>query len=468
MCTVIVKHYNILEKDDEIMRVNNNITALRTNVNLNRTHSRLDTAMYRLSSGYKINAAKDDPAGYAILRRMNQQIRGLDQANTNAADGVSAINTGEGALAEIQSMLQRINELAVQAANDTNATEDRDNIQDEIEQLKSEINRVAESTDYNGRTLLNGETERTSYIANPDGTLAGSISVLSQSTTVMPGEYKITIIEDAKKASVENFVLEAGTFQLNGETIEITQEDLDSGTAYSEIQAICERCAIDMERDGEKVTFTTKQYGSSAQIAIVNNTHTVNQTGSDVNAKISATSNGFSANAVMEVNAGIIRITDTNGFELRIETQSGAASGEQLTVKVLDASSMQIQIGSEPDNMMELIFEKISTKTLNINDINVRTRQGASDTIAAAQKAIDQISAIRSKLGAYENRLNYAIDNLETHSYNVSESASRIGDTDMAAEMTNYSQLNVLEQATSTILAKANQRPETVLQLLQS
>ena len=182
------------------MKVNHNMTAIRTNVNLNKTHARLDTATYRLSSGYKINAAKDDPAGYAILRRMNQQIRGLDQANTNAADGVSAINTGEGALSEIQAMLQRMNELAVQAANDTNADEDRANIQAEIEQLKEEINRVAESTDYNGRTLLNGETERTSYIANTNGELGKSIAVLSQSTTVMPGEYKFEVTADAKKA----------------------------------------------------------------------------------------------------------------------------------------------------------------------------------------------------------------------------------------------------------------------------
>lgn len=449
------------------MKVNHNMTAIRTNVNLNKTHARLDTATYRLSSGYKINAAKDDPAGYAILRRMNQQIRGLDQANTNAADGVSAINTGEGALSEIQAMLQRMNELAVQAANDTNADEDRANIQAEIEQLKEEINRVAESTDYNGRTLLNGETERTSYIANTNGELGKSIAVLSQSTTVMPGEYKFEVTADAKKAEY-SLAVSVGTLAINNDVITITQEEIESGEAFSKIQKVCERKGIEMKRNGNQVDLTTNAYGSKAVIEVEINGVSDKAKGEDVQVQIKTTDNGFSKNAVVSVDGHIFTVTDANGYELRIETEQGAAGQGELTAMVLNASTLQVQIGSESENMLELVFEKVSTKTLNIDDLSITTQEGASKAIEAAQNAINQISSIRSKLGAYENRLNYAMENLETHSYNVNESTSRIGDTDMAEEMTSYTQLNVLEQATSTILSKANQRAETILQLLQS
>ena len=151
------------------MKVNHNMTAIRTNLNLNRTNTNLDNVTYKLSSGYKINNAKDDPAGYAILKRLNRQIKGLDQANRNSADAISAINTAEGALQEIHSILQRMSELATQSANDTNTPEDRDTIQLEVAQLKEEINRIAESTDYNGKTLLNGDSQRTSYVADAEG-----------------------------------------------------------------------------------------------------------------------------------------------------------------------------------------------------------------------------------------------------------------------------------------------------------
>ena len=170
----------------------------------------------------------------------------------------------------------------------------------------------------------------------------------------------------------------------------------------------------------------------------------------------------------MSVDGNIIIITDTNGYELRIKTETGAAAEGAINAEVKDAATVQMQIGSEADNMMELVFEKVSTETLGIYYTNVRTYEGSQNAITDVQNAIDKISQIRSKLGAYENRIGYAQDNLSVQVYNVTDATARIGDTDMSEAMTSYTELNVLEQASSNILSKANQRAETILQLLQS
>lgn len=450
------------------MKVNHNMAAVRTNLNLNRTNAKLDNSTYRLSSGYKINAAKDDPAGYAILKRLNRQIRGLDQAHSNAADGVSVINTAEGTLAEIHSMLQRMNELATQAANDSNTPEDRDNLQAEVAQLKEEINRIADTTDYNGRILLNGNSQRTSYVAKTNGTLGNSVSVLRQSTTVKPGKYDFTVIKDPKQASV-TVNLTAGTFSLNDEKIVITDAEIADKSAYEKIQKVCDRCNVTLVQSGTSLTLTTLEYGADQTIDVSVGGVDYHAKGENVEGKIQVTPEGFKNTAVLSYEGNVMIVTDTDGFELKIKTEKGAAAGQgTLSAQILDASTIQLQIGSETEDMMELVMEKVSTQTLGIHYVNVSTREGASDALESIHNAIDKISTIRSKLGAYENRLNYAMDNLDTQSYNVEESTSRIGDTDMAKEMTSYTELNVLEQATSTILSKANQRAETILQLLQS
>lgn len=450
------------------MKVNHNITAVRTNLNLNRTNTKLDGSTYRLSSGMKINAAKDDPAGYAILKRMNRQIKGLDQADSNAGDAVSAINTAEGGLQEIHSILQRMNELAVQAANDVNTPEDRDNIQAEIKQLKDEINRIADTTDYNGRTLLNGDSQRTSYVANSDKELADSISILSQSTTVMPGTYEFAVTSDPEHAKA-TFALAVGTYTINGEKVDITAEDMANNQAFEKVQKVAERCNISVEQNGASVDLTTLAYGEQAYIKIMQgNAVLADEKGKDVALTYNVTDGGFTDTTVMSIDGNIIKFTDANGFEMKIETVEGASAVGDVTADIKDASTMQVQIGSEADQMLEVVFEKVSTKTLGIDLTNLATAEGASQAITDVQNAIDKISTIRSRLGAYTNRLGYAQDNLSVQTYNVTDATSRMGDTDMSKEMTNYTQLNVLEQATSSILSKANQRAETILQLLQS
>lgn len=454
------------------MKVNHNMTAVRTNLNLNRTNKKLDNVTYRLSSGYKINHAKDDPAGYAILGRLNRQVRGLNQADGNSGDAISAINTAEGGLIEIHAMLQRMNELAVQAANDTNTPEDRDTIQEEITQLKEEIDRIANTTEYNGRVMLNGDTDRTSYVAlaggTNDGIMAQHIGILSQSTTVFPGSYDLEVTSDPEQATL-NFNLVPGKIEVNGERLIVTQEEINSGIALSKLQTVCDRCNITLDATtSPTIKLTTMAYGVDARIDVMVNSTLTTATGKDVEANITIADGGFKDTSVMNIKGNIITITDTNGYELQIKTEKGAAAEGTVKAEVKDASTLQIQVGSEADNMLEIVFERVSTETLHIDDVNVRTYAGAQLAIDAVQKAINKVSMMRSKLGAYENRLGYAQDSLSIQKYNVEDASSRMGDTDMAVDMTNYSQLNVLEQATSTILSKANQRAETILQLLQS
>ena len=176
------------------MRINNNISALRANTNLSRVEKRLDNSTRRLSSGYKINSASDDAAGFSISRKMRTQIRSLERASQNAADGISVMQTAEGALNEVSAMLNRMKELAVQSANDTYSGDDRDAIQQEMDQLLSEINRISTDTGFNEKKLLNGEANRRSVTQN-DG-----VSVVRSSESVPNGKYKLTVNEDPKKA----------------------------------------------------------------------------------------------------------------------------------------------------------------------------------------------------------------------------------------------------------------------------
>ncbi len=451
------------------MKVNHNMTAIRTNLNLNRTNTNLDNVTYKLSSGYKINNAKDDPAGYAILKRLNRQIKGLDQANRNSADAISAINTAEGALQEIHSILQRMSELATQSANDTNTPEDRDTIQLEIAQLKEEINRIAESTDYNGKTLLNGDSQRTSYVADADGMKTTAIDILSQSTTVMPGSYHVTVNADPTKAQYDGLDIHPGTLHINSETLVITESMANDPAISEKIQAMCDRCNIALEQDGSTYAMTTYEYGSSQYISVYYEGEEPNPVyGTDVEADIEITDGGCDENTVMSIEGNVIILTNADGFELKIKTETGAADIGAVTAEVKDAAIMQVQIGSDSTNMLGIVFEKVSTETLGIKYCNVGSNELASLAIEDLHNAINKVSDIRSKLGAYTNRLGYAQDDLDIQSYNVEDAASRMGDTDMATMMTHYTELNVLEQATSSILSKANLRAETILQLLQT
>ena len=474
------------------MRINHNIPALRALHQLNKTNTTLDKTMQRLSSGLRINCAADDAAGLAIAQKMDTQVRGLHQANRNAMDGISLIQTAEGALNEVHAMLQRIRELAVQVSNGTYDATDRRAVNDEVVQLQNEIQRISEHIEFNERKLLNGEIDRRAF---PDN--EGVVKIISLSDTVSPGSYKIEVTADATKATIAGGPgtitaggkisdAQVGTINLNGEEVRIEKGDT-ADVVFNKLRDLAETIGANLiayADDGSGtggaqqynfgnmyLVFEMKEYGSEYKLDLnASNSallsalglYTTVQQGTDAQAKITSTADGFSATATVSTKGNVITVTDINGFEMMFEAQQGTAN-----VKVLDAGPLDLQIGANEGQFMEIRIQNLSPQALGIDKINLSTSDGAQKAITVVDKAINMISSVRSKLGAYQNRLEHTVANLSVAAENMTASLSRIQDADMAAEMSEYTQKNVIAQAGVAMLAQANQRPQQILQLLQ-
>ncbi|MBV4424169.1 flagellin [Clostridium tyrobutyricum] len=385
------------------MIINHNLMANNALRNMNINSNNASKAMEKLSSGLRINRAGDDAAGLAISEKMRGQINGLNQASSNAQDSISLIQTAEGALNETHSILQRMRTLAVQSSNDTNTTTDRSAIQDEVNQLTDEIDRIANTTEFNTQKLLDGSKKGLVDAKDADGTIQLNTSAAIELGTVA------TDIADSF-------------------TVTITRTNAASGTTYAA---------------GE---YNADVIGGSGTISFANTALTY----------------------------GGKTINLSNG------TLASLASGESITVSikgavtansdVKDALSMQIGANSG-QNML------IGINSMKATDIGVRDTSGKALDITSASKAngaitqinnaIESVSTQRSKLGAYQNRLEHTINNLGTSSENLTSAESRIRDVDMASEMSEYSKNNILSQAAQAMLAQANQQPQQVLQLLR-
>lgn len=507
------------------MRINHNITAMLANNTLNKNHNAMSTAIERLSSGYRINYAKDDSAGLAISQKMRTQIRGLQQANRNAGDGISVIETAEGALTEVHAMLQRMKELAVKAANDVNCAEDRQTLQDEIEVMNQEIQRISDSTQFNQKKLLNGDLGRASYIDTGD--VVKGVKTLEISDAVDLEEYSFEVSQDARQAvSVGGPITmaagtvvtaqQAGTVTINGETIEIQPGD-STDQIYSKLQDLCEWTgnkifvADDLDNtagleenagytpsaspfgNGGQLVIVSDYYGSSEKIDIscsndelaglLGITDSI-ATGTDVAVELG---DGFSPTATVACDGNTITVTDSSGFKMVMEARQGAcetsftdptmaaggsaqATGSQTyeaKVEVLSAGQMVFQIGANEEETMTVTIPRVSPEILGTDDINLVCGQDASEAIAKIDEAIKMVSDVRAKLGAYQNRLEHTETSLGVSEESMTNSLARILDCDMAAEMTNYTQQNLLTQTATNMLAKANAHPESILQLLQ-
>lgn len=507
------------------MRINHNITAMLANNTLNKNHNAMSTAIERLSSGYRINYAKDDSAGLAISQKMRTQIRGLQQANRNAGDGISVIETAEGALTEVHAMLQRMKELAVKAANDVNCAEDRQTLQDEIEVMNQEIQRISDSTQFNQKKLLNGDLGRASYIDTGD--VVKGVKTLEISDAVDLEEYSFEVSQDARQAvSVGGPITmaagtvvtaqQAGTVTINGETIEIQPGD-STDQIYSKLQDLCEWTgnkifvADDLDNtagleenagytpsanpfgNGGQLVIVSDYYGSSEKIDIscsndelaglLGITDSI-ATGTDVAVELE---DGFSPTATVACDGNTITVTDSSGFKMVMEARQGACettftdptmatggsaqvAGSQTyeaKVEVLSAGQMVFQIGANEEETMTVTIPRVSPEILGTDDINLVCGQDASEAIAKIDEAIKMVSDVRAKLGAYQNRLEHTETSLGVSEESMTNSLARILDCDMAAEMTNYTQQNLLTQTATNMLAKANAHPESILQLLQ-
>lgn len=480
------------------MRLNHNTMAYTANNNLNAINNNLTRSMQRLSSGYKINKSSDDPAGNAISQRMRAQIRGLERAESNANDGISLIQTGEGALNEIHSILARIRELAVQGANEIYAEEDLDAMQDEINQLLDEIDRISNTTDFNGRSLLNGELNKKGY------TDSDVLKVTEIGGDIEPGEYGLTITSAGTQASLDFSVAmadgdivgpeQAGILVINGFQIEIK-----AGMSGAEVNARILEAAdkIGIVYDSTAGTLTTKEYGSKQYISISASEELagiLSLPAEDIvygtNAEVSFATDdtteedpgadtdddaqpriGFKDTATIETQGNRVTVTDKNGFkmvyDINPEEAAKATGATDVTITVLSAGPMVLQIGNNEGQTLNINIEKTTAVSLNIDTINVYTHAYASDAVERLDAAVNKLSGIRSALGAYQNRLDHIVTNLETANENLTSAISRIKDTDMAEEITQYTQMNVLSQSAIQMLIKSNARPEGLLQLFQ-
>ncbi len=471
------------------MKINTNIAAILASSHLNRTEDKITTSLERLSSGYRINKAADDAAGMAISEKMHAQIRGLRRASRNGADGISFIQTAEGALTETENMLQRCRELAVQAANTgTTDIEDREAIQLEIEALMKEMDRLAEDTEFNTKSILDGSCCRQTSSSNI------GVRAVSLTDDVPLTKYTMTIEQEPTKSNFTTGTLggnssyvftEKGQVQINGEVIEIKEGDTLQDV-YAKVRDHCEMMNIDVtpvdafgteaELDNASALyFESKLYGSSYPIEVTTDTPEVAAVlGVDggsgvagVDAEVSLdTGSGFTKTATVFTEGGRVTVSDRDGFEMIFDV-TGAQAGTDASVTVLDAGFVAIQIGSNEGQTIDISIPPVTCKSMNIEYCNVCTGEGAQDSITKFNDAIIQVSAVRAKLGAYQNRLDSAVESLDITSQNLTEACSRIEDVDMSEEMTEYTQLSVLAQAGTSMLAQANNRPQTILQLLQ-
>lgn len=569
------------------MRINHNIAALNTYRQLSAASTAQSKSMEKLSSGLRINRAGDDAAGLAISEKMRGQIRGLEQASRNAQDGISLIQTAEGALNETHSILQRMRELAVQSANDTATESDRKEIQKEMDQLIEEIDRIGNTTEFNTKTLLNGGVG-TSLVSSNSAALKG----VSTTSDTKSGVYTVDFTAATRATLTSNAIATASgitnaqIININGTSISLSANDT-LGEVASKINAVSNstgvRAAVQQNTaaGSQRLVLETIEFGSEATINISSETSgvslsniglssvtTLSAAGTDatgtingatavgkgntltlkgttnnaegltveaVNTDTAATVSidlGSDANAVtatgnIYVNGVSIAVADADTMQGLVDkinaksAESGVTaslSGTTLTLTSMvkgdnasvtlegdgtvrinsknftsgndgvqsDTGSsninnslndgvitvnkdnvLKMQIGANEDQNMEVSINDMRATALGVQNIDVTTQAGANDSITTINKAIEKVSAERSKLGAYQNRLEHTINNLGTSAENLTASESRIRDVDMAKEMMEQTKNSILAQAAQAMLAQANQQPQGVLQLLR-
>lgn len=572
------------------MRINYNISSIIARNCLNNNDTRLSDSIKRLSSGYKINSAADDAAGLAISLKMSAQLRCLKQANNNANDGVSVVNTADGAMTEMHEILQRMNELAIQAANGTNADSDREQIQLEIDQLVQELDRIAETTQFNAQNLLDGSFAYKGY------TNTENVKVMSYSDGVTSGTYMIKGLEYYHD---EDTIKDYDAYIKQDANGEVTHEDRYSATSADKIRDALvtdaqtnsglknfpdgsrviledENIVIKGENDFEvkltlnnrsavadsgATTTSSQRYFSTdsfRNVTVQSPDGTIKYNISEVNfvketdkngTQLAGTTTTINSGATQNPYSGLsqdfanaftdefgnkaIKVTDckfdkttgefsitaaatddptntvTKNFKVVIENPNGwdetksgsyidtlpttvqsnylnnylythtdttrttytigneADDTNSILLDLTGKGAMRLQVGANEGQVIQVEIPALQALYLGVKDLDISTEDKATAAIDIVGDAINQLSSIRAKIGAYANRIEHTIANLDNTEENMTAAYSRIMDVDMATEMTEYSTVQVLVQSSTAMLAQANERPQSVLQLLQ-
>jgi flagellin len=477
------------------MIINHNIPALNTYRSLTINNENTSKSLSKLSSGLRITSAGDDAAGLAISEKMRSQIRGLGQASRNAYDGKSLLAVAEGALNEVHSILQRMKELSVQSANDTNTTFDRAEIQKEVEQLKTEIDRISRDTEFNTMKLLNGTMAAT----------ATAVGVDKDSGSVLDPNFSIDVVGAAVKSGFYTLSSSA----TNGQVVEIraagggngvitatnaatmiafssTTNDVKGNTTGLGAQFGNYRLDISQNLGGTFDYTLTGPDGKyqvlQAMNSAINTELRFDQIGVSITLAAAVTGDGyvmFSNKADFEIT---LKNSDNQDVKISLKSYSGGnvnigglqfklthglfTGTDGYKIAVAD-NSIKLHIGANQGQNMNISILDSSTKALGVNLIDLTEQKEADKAISTVDKAINRVSSERSKMGAIVNRLEHTISNLGVASENMSAAESRIRDVDMAKEIMEFTKNQILSQAAQSMLAQANALPQGILQLLQ-
>ncbi len=380
------------------MKISYNAAAMRASNALNASDNKVSKSLGRLSSGLKVTASKDNPSGYAIGKRMNTQITGLGTATQSSKNGISVIETADGALMEVHEMLQRMNELAVKGETGTLTTSDRMTLEAEVKQLKQEITRISTDTQFNGQTLLDGSFDLRGYTS----------------------DHRVKVDFYSDEVICKQYTLNASALSI----------------AYN----------ADGTIDKDNTTYTPPATPSATD---------------------------FPAGVqIYDIVGNKITFKGPMDFELTLSVEKAQPpavpfSGGPVDIDLTGLGTMDIQTGANEGQQLAIRIPTISLDRMNLEDLKMTTVKECADANKAIKNAILYVSDARSRLGAYQNRLEHTVNNLAVTSENMTASYSRIMDVDMAEEMTNYTTEQVISQAAVSMLAQANERPSQVLQLLQ-
>lgn len=501
------------------MKISYNAAAMRASNSLNASDNRVSKSLERLSSGLKVTTSKDNPSGYAIGRKMNTQITGLSVATQCSNNGISIIETADGALTEVHEMLQRMNELAVKGATGTLTTGDRATLEEEVKQLKAEITRISTDTEFNGQTLLDGTFDLRGYTNNH------KVKVDYYTDEVIPKKYVIDEMSIVYKAdgTIDKAASKVG-LKFEGDNAFPAGVKLDSvgqdkitlkGPQDFEMTLMIEPDPI-VDADGNITGYNTvnplKNAADPVEVnvpefqvhyninAIQGTTPAEYEHELNVTASVTELQTALQGNTDIPADVNItvssndttdtFLITNDSGFRLEIpvtrpanivddgvtpipttvDVAVPAQTVEATTGLIIDVTgigTMDTQTGANEGQQLAIRIPTISLSRLGIEKTDMTTQDSCSDAINEIREGILYVSSARSRLGAYQNRLEHTVNNLDITSENMTASYSRIMDVDMAEEMTNYTTEQVISQAAVSMLAQANERPSQVLQLLQ-
>ena len=485
-------HGSAVDEGKYIMQINRNMSAVIANNQLLGIEDRLSASIERLSSGLKINRASDNPAGMAISNKMKAQIDALDQAEANAADGVSVVQIADGALNEVSSILQRIRELSVQAANGINSFDDRKSMQDEVDELVKEVDRISTDTEYNTKKLLDGSSNVRVYGEN------GSRYQVSESVDAKV--YSLNVESVATQATVGlayEVPQESGILTINGVSANINAGMSKESYLQTVRDTAAEAgCSVKISEDGSQMLVCSNYYGYDEEITVSmtedlarsagilahqdceyiedEKCYKVHTTGVDAVVKIPTQleGSGFTTTTTVECNGNRVVVSDNDGFSIdfllneEYKPIADAADGN-FEIDITDIGSLTIQVGANEYQTMDVRIDEISAYTLYLDSVDIAIENGADRAMGTLDEAIAKVSAARSRIGAFQNRLEYAEKSLASSVENITAAYSGLLDTDMAEEMTEYTQQNILNQAAISVLSQANELPQQILSMLQ-